>query len=118
MYFNIICVVLPGDEAADKQRRSHSEVPPTISETSSDRAASIIPVVGASSDSDKSKQEGLSNGFVLPNGSPSKRNQLPSILADRSRENLAFYTPKARRARLEDEEHRLANLSATGNFLC
>lgn len=43
------------------------------------------------------------DNFVLP---LINKSQLPSVLADSYRENLAFYTPRARRARIEDIERR------------
>lgn len=54
-------------------------------------------------DSDETLSDSVQDNFVLPS---INKSQLPSVLADSYRENLAFYTPRARRARIEDDERR------------
>uniref|UniRef100_A0A915CNB0 C2H2-type domain-containing protein n=1 Tax=Ditylenchus dipsaci TaxID=166011 RepID=A0A915CNB0_9BILA len=53
--------------------------------------------------------------FVVPPSSSSSMDQLPSVLADRYRENLAFYTPRARKTRINEETRRLDEGSAAGS---
>lgn len=50
--------------------------------------------------STKEEQQKAENSSLKP--SPTKE-QLPSVVAGRHRENLAFYTPRARRSILNDE---------------
>lgn len=88
--------------------KSLSEPPEIQSPTLGQNAKKLFKNLDNHKDTDSadSTQSQLSKNFVLP---LINKSQLPSILADSYRENLAFYTPRARRARIEDEERRSAD---------
>lgn len=78
-----------GVVSAESQETEQNESQPSLSQTETSSSQQSIEQI---------------KDFVVPLASTSKEVQLPSVLTDRYREHLAFYTPRARKMKAGDEE--------------